>query len=132
VLIRRAIANPQRRFGLTVGGAFLALGVFSRVIGSGRLAPYVLPLGAALIGLGLLVPRSLVPVEWLWTRLAAMLHALSSTATLTAVFVLVITPMAVFRRALGYDSLRLRRRGRETYWIRCGATPEPASMKRQF
>jgi hypothetical protein len=131
-ITRLALANPQRRFGLTVGGLFLVFGVLSRAIGSGRLAPYLVPLGTVLFALGVLFPPVLAPVERLWMKLAAVLHVLSSTIVLTAIFFLVIAPIAIVRRALGHDSLRLRRTHCETHWIRCGQALEAASMKRQF
>jgi hypothetical protein len=131
-MMRFAVANPQRRFGLTVGGVFLLAGAVSFTVGSGKLVPYVLPPGVALVVLGLVYPPLLVPVERWWMKLGAAMHVVSSTVIITAVFLLVVVPIGALMRRLGHDPMRRRRGTGETYWITRTADIAPETMKRQF
>ena len=56
----------------------------------------------------MVAPRLYRPVAPLWFGLAHLLGAVSSRLLLTIVYWLVVTPIAVARRVLGKDSLRLR------------------------
>lgn len=124
-------ANPRRKFGLTVGGAFLVLGALSRLLGSGRMAPYVAALGGLLVVTGILAPAALGPVERIWMKLAALMHAVMSVVIVALIFFLVVVPIALARRLLGHDSLKLKRTPRATYWIECEPIA-PETMTRQF
>src|SRR5262249_29607661 len=66
-------ARELRRFGLTVGGMFLLLGLVSRWRGH-SVPPLVLGTAGVLLVLpGLLAPRLLAPVERGWMRFAAVM-----------------------------------------------------------
>ena len=56
----------------------------------------------------MLVPQVFRPVAIVWFRLAHLLGAVASRVLMFVVFVLVVTPIGLLRRALGKDSLRLR------------------------
>jgi len=128
---RGETGHRHRKFGLTVGGAFLVLAALSRIFGSGRLSPYAAVVGGLLVVGGILAPAALGPIERGWMKLAALIQAVMSVIIVVAVFGLVVVPIALIRRLLGHDALRLRRTARATYWIayeRTGAE----TMKRQF
>ena len=90
--------------------------------------------GAALFGLGLLAPAWLAPLNRAWTKLGLLLGRLMTPVVLALVFALSVVPIALVRRALGHDPLRLRRQARSgSYWIqRQPPGPEPRSMIDQF
>lgn len=56
----------------------------------------------------MIVPRIFRPIVPLWLGVAHALGAVSSRLLLATVYWLVVTPIALARRALGKDSLRLR------------------------
>lgn len=49
------------------------------------------------------------PFAWLWFGLAVLLGRLTNKVLLTVVYFLVLFPMALIRRLMGYDSLQLRK-----------------------
>jgi hypothetical protein len=58
----------------------------------------------------------------LYSRLLERIRAAQSWLSLVALlisFALVITPVALVLRAIGRDSLRLRKTGRDSYWRPC-------------
>jgi hypothetical protein len=89
---------------------------------------------ALLTGVTLAAPQMLAVPNRLWLRFGALLHRIVSPVVLAIMFYLVITPMGVVMRALGKNSLQLRRSAScESYWIRREPPgPEPSSMSQQF
>ena len=83
---------------------------------------------------GLLVPKVLAPLNWLWTKFALLLHAIVNPIAMILLFFTIVTPIALIMRATGKDLLRLRLDpDAPTYWIeRRPPGPEPATMPRQF
>ena len=65
---------------------------------------------AAVITLVVTMTAPLVfrPLSVVWFGLSHVLGTVMSKVLLTAVFYLIVTPIGVVRRWLGYDSLRLR------------------------
>jgi hypothetical protein len=108
--------NPDRKFGLVVGGFFLVLGgllIFWRhrtAAGSALAAA-----GALLVLLAAAAPALLAaPHRW-WLKFSHVLAAVNGFLFLSIVFFLILTPLGVVLRLFGRDELR--RRG-----------PSPASM----
>ena len=105
-----------RKFGLSVGIAFLVIASISWWRGH-EIPPLVLGgLGAVLILAGLAIPGRLGPVHHAWM---AMAHAISRVTTpifMGIVFFLVLTPAGVIRRLVGRNPLH-QRRTETGYWI---------------
>src|SRR5262249_34985758 len=94
-------ARELRRFGLTVGGMFLLLGLASRWRGH-SVPPLVLgTVGVLLVLPGLLAPRLLAPVERGWMRFAAVMGHVNTRIILTVLYYLGITPVGIVRRWMG-------------------------------
>lgn len=94
----RLTAAEGRKFGFTVGFAFLALGGFAMWRGKQRTSMVLLSLGGVLVVAALLVPTMLGPVERAWMGLA---HAISKVTTpifMGIVYFVVITPIGYLRR----------------------------------
>lgn len=70
--------------------------------------------------LGMTVPAALRPAAWLWFGLARVLGAVMSRLVLSVVYVAVLLPVALIRRLLGKDDLKLAlwKRGRGTCFLR--------------
>ena len=107
----------EREFGLIVGGVFVLLGGWWFYRGKLTNVAYVfVPLGSALILLGMVWPRALIYPNKAWMKLAEMLSFVMTRLILGVVFFLIVTPIGVIKRLFGWDPLS-RRRGRSaSYW----------------
>jgi hypothetical protein len=67
----------------------------------------------------ILIPIIFYPFAMLWFGLAELLSVASPAIILTILFFLVVTPVGLFRRLLGKDSLRLKqfKKGRSSVMI---------------
>ena len=89
---------------------------------------------AIIVGVTIVAPGVLAPLNRAWMKLAELLHAIVSPLVLGVLFYAVVTPYGVVRRWLGGDPLaRVFERQRETYWIdRSPPGPSSDSFPRQF
>ena len=128
------LSNAElRKFGLTVGGAFVVLAAVSWWRGH-ELPPRVLAtLGVALLVPGLVFPSLLGPVQRAWMGLAMVLGHVNTRIILTVVYYAVMTPVGLVMR-LFHDPLdRTLTDGRTSQWMR--RTPQPVELgryERQF
>lgn len=74
---------------------------------------YVLSAGIILV-LSLVIPIVFYPLAKLWFALGVLLSMVSTKILLTVLFFLILTPMALFRKWIGKDSLMLKRYKKET------------------
>jgi hypothetical protein len=95
---------------------------------------WALGIAAGFLGLAMLAPRVLAPLNRLWLRLGLLLHRVVSPIALGIVFFGVITPMGVIMRLAGKDLLRLRSdASAASYWVdRKPPGPGPESLRDQF
>jgi hypothetical protein len=122
-----------RRFGLTVGGAFVLLALISAWRGH-TLPPRVLgTAGAILVVGGLVAPRLLAPVERGWMRVAEALGWVNTRIVLALVYCFVITPAGIVRRWRNDPLDRRMRDGRPSVWVKRPHAPvDPARYRQQF
>lgn len=113
-----------RRFGLTIGAAFLALGGLLWWRGHGG-ALVAAALGTLLALAGLAVPTRLGGIERAWTRLATALSKVTTPLFLAVAYFGVIAPLGVVLRLAGRSQLA-RRASSSSYWI----TRAPDSRRR--
>lgn len=110
-------AKALRKFGLLVGGVFLAIAAFLlwRKVEWGIYLAY---LGAPLFLVGAVFPRALKQVYLGWMAMALAIGTVMTALLLTLFFLLVITPVGLFFKLIGRDVLQ-RKFDREaaTYWI---------------
>jgi hypothetical protein len=122
-----------RRFGLTVGTAFMILAAFLLWKHRPAWAPCA-AVGGVLVLLGLAAPVVLGPVERVWMKLAGYLGWFMTRVILGLVFLLVFTPAGLIMRVLGKDPLKLRfDRRAASYWeLRKDQDRSPERMERMF
>ena len=122
-----------RKFGLTVGGAFVVLGGISWWRGH-ELPPRVLwTLAALLIVPGAIAPAVLGPVHRVWMAFATVLGHVNTRIILTALFYLVMTPVGLIMRLFRDPLDRSLRDRSTTQWIkREPQSVEPERYERQF
>ena len=128
------ISSPSdRKFGLTFGVIFILFGLVPPVFG-GHFRWWVLVIGIVFAALALLAPRILNVPNRLWFRLGLLLHKIVNPLVLGSMFLMVVTPMAVFMRLFGKKLLnRAYDPAAKSYWIeRNPPGPIPDSIRNQF
>ena len=125
--------SELRRFGLTVGGMFLLLGLVSWWRGH-VLPPRVLwTLGALLCAPALVAPALLGAVQRVWMRAAAVLGEVNSRIILTVLFYAVIAPVGRVLRLFRDPLERSLSDQKASNWIMRAPRPvDPAAYERQF
>jgi len=109
--------RAEREFGLIVGGAFTLLGSWWLYRGKfTSVAHVIIPLGVALVLLGLIIPRVLVYPNKAWMKLAEGMSFVSTRIILAIVYFGVLTPIGLIKRAMGWDPLHRRSERSHSYW----------------
>jgi hypothetical protein len=122
-----------RRFGLTIGCAFVILALL--LLWRGKVS---WPIFAAAGGLSLILaaflPGLLGPVERVWMKGALLLGWVMTRLILGVIFITLFTPAGLILRLLGKDPLELRfRKEAVSYWRpREDQDPSPERMERMF
>jgi len=127
-------AADGRRFGLTVGSAFVALSAILYWRHSETAATIFAVLASLLYIAAFAAPMHLRGVEQAWMRLAVAMAKVTTPIFMGVIYFGVLTPFGVVRRAFGKNALD-RSNDAETYWVTRG--PEDAErrrlrMERQF
>lgn len=86
----------------------MALTLICLILGLWRGTPGWFVSATTLLVVNMTWPMAFAPASRLWFGLSALLGSVMSKVILTLAFFAVVTPMALIRRALGKDSLRLR------------------------
>jgi hypothetical protein len=119
-----------RRFGLTVGLAFLALSLLlwwrehqvAGAVTSGAAAFFIAG--------GLLLPERLGPVQSAWLRMGLAISKVTTPIMLGIIFFIVITPFGLVARAVGHRPLERARTG--TLWRSRDGDDRKSDLSRQF
>lgn len=130
----RAGLTPRegRKFGLTVGAAFLVLAAISRWRGH-EIAPFIMGgLGVLLVLAGAVIPGRLAPVYRAWMRLALLLSKVTTPIFMGLIYFVVLTPTGLLIRLVGRNPLKPPKVN-GTYWVtRPVSKPADDSLTRQF
>lgn len=126
-------SRELRKFGISVGTAFLVLGAVSRWRGH-ELAPRVLwTLGALLLAPGLVAPALLAPVQRVWMAAADAMGRFNTRVILGLLFYVVFTPLGAVMRLFRDPLTRSLREGERSQWIRRKLEPvSRARYEQQF
>ncbi|HWY40246.1 MAG TPA: SxtJ family membrane protein [Chthoniobacterales bacterium] len=122
-----------RKFGLTVGGAFVLLGILL-LLRHRSSYPSFLGAGAVLTAFGAIWPRALKYVYIAWMALAFTLGFVMSNVILALFFFLFVTPIGLLARLFQKDFLARRwDKQAATYWIeRANEKRTAQTYERQF
>jgi len=125
--------GSDRTFGLVIGAVFLIIAMMPFLKG-GEPRWWAIAPAAALLGLAVIRPAVLHPLNKVWFRFGVLLHTLLSPMVLGLLFFGVVTPMALIMRMAGNRQMDIGfDPSRSSYWIeRDPAGPAPNSMQRQF
>jgi hypothetical protein len=127
----RLSAREGRRFAFTVGVAFLTIGALLGWRGAGTAVVLCVAAGGTLLGMGLFVPGRLTALHRLWMRGALAISYVTTPLFLGVVFYLMIVPMGLASRLVGYRPLVRRDQG-TGYWVERAAHQRQGDLRRQF
>jgi hypothetical protein len=130
----RLTAAEGRRFGLTVGAAFLALGAVAAWRGRPHTALAFGGVGTVLVLAGVVIPGRLGPVFRGWMGLAHLLSKVTTPIFLGVVYFGVFTPVGLVMRLCGRRPLDSKvPAGAASRWIaRAADARQRSDMQRQF
>ena len=128
----RLTETEGRKFGLSVGMAFILLSAILIWRGHDLLARVLFGTGVGLVLAGLFVPARLGPVYRSWMGLALLMSRVTTPVFMGITFFLVITPIGIVMRMLGRDPM-VRRPVDGSYWVTRGTGPgRRSNLERQF
>jgi hypothetical protein len=125
----RLTTAEGRRFGLTVGVAFLALAALVAWRGHATVGTLLGVLGALLGVAGLVVPERLGPVQRGWMSFALAISKVTTPIVMGVVYFLVLTPTGILRRTLAHNPLKPRAEG--GLWV-TRSSENRGDLTRQF
>ena len=127
----RLTAAQGRRFGLTVGSAFLVFAAIAWWRGHPTATTVLLTLGGVLSIAGLLIPTHLGPVERGWMQLAHLISKVTTPIVMGVMYLLVLTPVGLLRRLFGGNPMEHQLTG-ASYWKSRPAGRRVGDITRQF
>ena len=99
--------NELRNFGLFVGIFFpLLIGFILPYLFGHQFRYWTLLIGLPLIIIGLISPKNLKIFYDLWIQIGNVLGFINSKIILSAIFILIVQPIALIMKIVGYDPLR--------------------------
>ena len=113
----RLTAEEGRKFGLTVGAAFLALSGLLWWRGRHSAALVFMALGSLLVLAGLLLPARLGPIYRAWMGFALLLSRVTTPVFMGIVYFLILTPTGGIMRLFGKNPIR-RPLSEGSFWVR--------------
>ncbi|NWG29043.1 MAG: hypothetical protein HXY48_10990 [Ignavibacteriaceae bacterium] len=122
-----------RKFGLTVGGVLLAIGLLLFYFEKPS-AIFFAIIGGLLFLFGAVLPKILKPLNRIWMSLAIVLGFIMSRVILTILFYLVLTPIGILAKLVGKKFMILNYdKSAKTYWEkRTIVQKKPIDYERQF
>lgn len=128
----RLTPREGRRFGLTVGTAFLVLCAVLWWRGQDGAMIAMAVIGGGLILGGLAIPGRLTPIHRAWMGLAHLLSKITTPIFMGIVYFLVLTPVGLLLRVFGRRPLS-RKPSDSGHWIdRSEEAGRRGTMERQF
>ena len=125
--------SHERSFGLTVGTACALLAALSLWRGHLVVAKGLGLAALLLAAPALLRPSLLAGPAAVWARYSRALGWVNARVLLSAMFWVVLTPMAVVLRGARWDPLRLRHARRGSGWVPCPARHrDPKHYERMY
>lgn len=125
-------AAEGRKFGLTVGGAFLVFAAISWWRGHTVADLVLATVGGVLVLAGLVIPTRLGPVERAWMGLALAISKVTTPIVMGVLYGLVLSPVGYLRRTLGGNPLVHAEQEKSFWRERKPGARRSASMQRQF
>lgn len=120
-----------RRFGFILGTMSILVGLLFLLRHRSGLPSLLI--GALLIILGVVAPKTLKYFHGVWIALSLLIGWIMTRVILTLVFFLVVTPIGLLQRLLSRSGIDLRfRTGASSYWQSREKSFAPADYRNQF
>lgn len=108
--------NTLKKFGITMGSAFLIITLFLMIRHRHNLLPTI-SISVLFFMFALLLPALLKPVYIFWMRLAFVLSWVNTRLLLLIIFYLIFTPFGLVMRLLSIDLLQRKiDKNNKSYW----------------
>lgn len=129
----RQKSSSPRQFGFVFAALSILLGLLP-LLTQGAPHWWLVGAGLLLAGVALATPSVLTAPNRAWTGLAAVLNRVVSTIIVTLIYFVVVTPVGIWMRLRGKDSLRRRfAPDAPTYWLeRESPSPTASSLRQQY
>ena len=127
----RLTAAQGRRFGLTVGGAFLVFAGVAYWRGHPTTTIVLGALGGLLSVAGVVIPTYLGPVERAWMGLAHLISRVTTPIVMGVMYLVVLTPVGLLRRIFGGNPL-VHQPHNQSYWHSRPKGQRAGNLTRQF
>jgi len=131
-VVKQMTAAQGRRFGATVGGAFLVFAGIAWWRGHPTTTMVLGGLGGLLVLSGLIIPTHLGPVERAWMALAHAISKVTTPIVMGVMYLGVLFPVGVLRRGIGGNPLVHADQERSFWRSRPEGSRRSSSMQRQF
>ena len=128
----RLTAAQGRRFGLTVGGAFLVFAGVAYWRGHPTTTIVLGALGGLLSVAGVVIPTYLGPVERAWMQLAHLMSKVTTPIVMGVMYLVVLTPVGLLRRLFGGNPMVHRAMSDGSYWQSRPEGRRAGNLTRQF
>jgi hypothetical protein len=122
-------AAAGRKFGFTVGGAFLVLAAIAFWRGHPTTLRVLGSLGGLLLVGALIAPKALGPVEKAWMKFALLLSKITTPIFMGVIYFVVLTPIGFLRRTFAGSAL-VHKPADLGFWADRGGSR--SSLDRQF
>ena len=110
-------SSADRSCGVAFAAFFLVVALVPLLRGNG-IRLWALGLATVFLIITLAAPKSLAPLNCVWTRFGELLYRIVSPIALGVLFYAVVTPIGLFVHLVGKDPLRLRiDKSAKSYWI---------------
>jgi membrane-associated phospholipid phosphatase len=121
-----------RKFGITMGIAFLVITLFLLIRHKYNILPILI--SAVFFILAFTIPILLKPIYIIWMKLAFVLSWFNTRLILLIIFYLIFTPFGFVIKFLGKDLLDLKiEKDKPSYWRKKEGVPfKPQKYERQF
>jgi hypothetical protein len=124
--------GSERSFGFVFAAVFAIIGCWPFIRSEGP-HWWALAVAAAFVGVALVRPNVLRPLNVLWFKFGLLLSRIVTPVVMALVYATTIVPTGYILRLKGKNLLNLNREpGKTSYWLARDPGPGPNSMKRQF
>ena len=127
----RLTTAQGRRFGTTVGIAFLVFAGIAWWRSHPNISTVLAVLGVSLSLAGLIIPTRLGPVERAWMGLAHAISKVTTPIVMGVMYLIVITPIGALRRTFGGNPM-VHEPARNSYWKARPEGRRAGNLTRQF
>lgn len=106
-----------RNFGFVMAAAFAVLA--SILLWRDRAAwPYLYVIAGFFLVAGIVFPRILAPIEWIWMKFAGIMGVIMTHVVLSVAYYLIVTPIGIIMKLAGRDPLHRKFDKKAiSYWL---------------